>query len=243
MKKDIHTAKGTAVFLVLGLMAAMEAHAGAVGAAAKLVGKVAEHGADNVAEHVLTHQADDIAEAAGKGASKAFCKGGTQWAAKGGALEKAVDGAVMAARAERKGIGAKTILAVGAGVAGVDAAHNVSKGIRERHASLGEAEKGAIAKKPELVREIRADESRWKNILATGGAVAMLAVAVPFAWAACGFGRILGRGGYRLRRRLAGRAGGTQGKKKRALPEKREREGLSGAEATELEPIPEAEKA
>ena len=52
--------------LFVSLLIVGNTYAGVLTGAAKIAGKIAEHGADNAAEHVITHYSDDAARAAGK---------------------------------------------------------------------------------------------------------------------------------------------------------------------------------
>ena len=141
-----------------------------------VVGHVVTHSADNVAEHVVTHNADDAAKVLAKGGARA----GVEVAPK---VARAVDAAVEAARIETRAVRPVIkvaprapivkpghILAVGGGIAGVTAAHNLTAGERD----LDDATADALRNNPSLALRRVVDGGRWKNILAWFGGVGVL---------------------------------------------------------------------
>lgn len=170
MKRTHSTSKQVAIILAVGL-AALEAWGGKLGILAKIAG----HGADNAAAHMMERGADEAAEAAARGA----VKGAAKSAAGGKAMGEALERALQTASGKPRSHAPTMVLAAGVAVAAVDAAHNFSSGSRNRNESVGQAEGKAIEANPGLVVACRAQEHRWKNILAGGGAAALLALVLP----------------------------------------------------------------
>ena len=103
--------------LLASLLLSSSAHAGWLTVPAKVAGKIAKHGADNVVEHVVTHSADNVVEHVVTGsadnvaehvathnaddAAKAIARGGAKASLKSApAIAKTIDASVDAARLE-----------------------------------------------------------------------------------------------------------------------------------------------
>lgn len=182
--------------LIVSLLLASAAHGGVLTGAAKVAGKIAEHGTDNAVEHVVTHYGDDAARAAVKGGGEVAVHAAPK-------VARAVDAAVDAARLETRV--AKPVVetihrtpivkpmhlaAAGVGVAAVDAAHNLTAGERERDRALADATRETLAEHPELLAEVvRADGETgfWNHIGAGLGRASI--------WFAAIFGGLLGIAG------------------------------------------------
>ena len=182
--------------LIVSLLLASAAHGGVLTGAAKVAGKIAEHGADNAVEHAVTHYGDDAAKAVVKG-------GGTAAVHAAPKVVKTVDAAVDAARLETR-VAKPAVEAIhrapivkpghlvggGVGAAAVVGAHNLTVGERERDRALADATRETLAEHPELLAEIvRADGETgfWNHIGAGLGRASV--------WFAAVLGGLLGIAG------------------------------------------------
>ena len=169
--------------LIVSLLLASAAHGGVLTGAAKVAGKIAEHGADNAVEHAVTHYGDDAAKAVVKG-------GGTAAVHAAPKVVKTVDAAVDAARLETR-VAKPAVEAIhrapivkpghlvggGVGAAAVVGAHNYTAGERE----IDEAVRDAIENDPALARDRIRASGRWANTLAACGGAAIVLIGLAFA--------------------------------------------------------------
>lgn len=174
----------------------LSAQANALTATARVAQKIATHSADNVAEHVVTHYGDDAA----RGAVKVGGEVAVHAAPK---VARAVDAAVDAARLETTAakpvveaihrtpiVKPMHLVGAGAGIAAIDAAHNLTAGERERDRALADATREILAEHPEqLVETVRAEgETGFWNHIGAG-------LGRAFVWFAAILGGLLGIAG------------------------------------------------
>ena len=150
--------------LFVSLLIVGNTYAGVLTGAAKIAGKIAEHGADNAAEHVITHYSDDAARAAVKG-------GGTAAVHTAPKVVKAVDATVEAARIEANAtkpvveaihrtpivkpvVKPGQLVGGGVGVAAVVGTYNLTAGERDKDQALADATRETLAQHPEMLPEV-----------------------------------------------------------------------------------------
>lgn len=176
----------TILTILASLFLASAAHAGVLTGAAKLVGKIVGHGADNAVVHVATHYGDDAAKAVahygddaakavthyGDDAAKADVRAGGEAALHttptvARAVNTAVDVARVEARAGKPVVEAvhrapivrpMHVAAGGVAVGTVVAANNLTAGEREKAHALADVTRRTVAEHPELLPDlVRAD--------------------------------------------------------------------------------------